>query len=107
MSSKKEIGSRIQRARKEAALTQGELGRLWGGKSHAAVSDVERGETSVTASSLAELAKILEKPVTYFYGEKPSAQYFRGGRDETGAVVDGKATADFMRFLRERKEPNR
>jgi transcriptional regulator with XRE-family HTH domain len=107
MNSKEEIGRRIQRARKEAGMTQGDLGRAWGGKSHAAVSDVERGATSVAASSLAELSKILGKPVTYFFGEQPSAQYFRGGRDETGTVVDGKATVDFLQYLRERTADNK
>jgi transcriptional regulator with XRE-family HTH domain len=103
MTSKDEIGQRIRSAREEAGMTQGELGRAWGGKSHAAVSDVERGATHVTASSLAELAKILGKDVGYFFGEKASAQFLRGGRDETGTIVNASASEEFKRFLREQK----
>lgn len=104
MATSEEIGRRIRRAREDIGLTQGDLGRMWGtGKSHAAISDIERGTTRVTASGLAELAKILGKSVAYFYGEQPSAQYFRGGRDETGAIVDGSSAEDFKSFLRRRK----
>jgi transcriptional regulator with XRE-family HTH domain len=104
MASKQEIGRRIRQAREEAGMTQGELGRQWGGRSHAAISDIERGATSVTASGLAEFAAILGKSVGYFYGERTAAEFLRGGRDETGTVVAGSAAEDFKKFLREKRK---
>lgn len=105
MATSEEIGRRIRRAREEIGITQGELGRRWGkGKSHAAISDIERGTTRVTASGLAELAKILGKTPAYFYGEEQaSAQFFRGGRDEGGAIIDESSVKDFKDFLRRRQ----
>jgi transcriptional regulator with XRE-family HTH domain len=104
MATTEEIGKRVREAREEMGMTQGDLGRRWGGRSHAAVSDIERGTTRLTASGLAELAQILNKPVTFFYGEKTSAQYLRGGRDEDGAISSRPGAEDFRKFLLQKKK---
>lgn len=104
MASKEQIGRRIRQAREEAGMTQAQLGKAWGGRSHAAVSDIERGATGVSASGLAELAEILGKTVGSFYGEKVSAEFFRGGRDEDGTVIAGKSMEEFKKFLRQKRD---
>jgi transcriptional regulator with XRE-family HTH domain len=111
MARPEEIGWYLRQAREENALTQSELGRRMSrGLSHAAVSDIERGRTRVSATELAELAQILNKEVAYFYGQNVardqdvSAQYLRGGRDDTGTVSGGGAAAkEFKEFLIQQK----
>lgn len=104
MASKEDIGRRIRQAREEAGMTQAQLGKAWGGRSHAAVSDIERGATGVTASGLAELALILGKSVGSFYGERATAEFFRGGRDEAGTIVASNSMEDFKKFVRQKRD---
>lgn len=102
MASDTEIGRRIRVAREEQRLTQQTLGRLWGGKSHAAISDIERGATKLSAAGLAELARILGKSTSYFYGES-SATYSRGGRTQEGSGEPGqRAAREFIQYLKQR-----
>lgn len=103
MATPEEIGRRLRVAREEMGWTQGELARRWGNRSHAAISDIERGTTRVTASGLAELARILDKSVGYFYGEQPSAEFLRGGRDDSGAILNKGAGVEFKKFLLQKK----
>lgn len=104
MADEREIGLRIRRAREEAGLTQQELGRIWGGKSHAAISDIERGATKASASALSELAHLLGKQITDFYPRGPQVRYLRDGRSEDGTVV-GKGVADaFLERLKAQRD---
>lgn len=98
MSSPQDIGKRIRRAREEASLSQEEVARrLDPPRSHASVSDMERGVTRVGAIEIAQLARMLGKPTLYFYGEEgtaapaPSAFYARGGG---GASLDATKKID-------------
>ncbi len=60
MSVEREIGERIRMYRRMAGLSQSEVGqRLAKPRSHAAVSDIERGKTRITVGLLRELAGIL------------------------------------------------
>jgi transcriptional regulator with XRE-family HTH domain len=106
MANREEIGRRIRQARDEIGLSQTELGRLLSRRrSHAAISDLERGNVRVDAEELAELARILNKSVAYFHGTEPeqSVVYRRGDygltpeqQRETDRAVD-----EFRRFARE------
>lgn len=100
MATSSDIGARIRRAREEARLTQQQLGRVWGNVTHAAISDIERGVTRVSASRLAELAKLLNKPVSYFYNEEIRVSYLRGGRASDGSISDNKVAEEFLRRLK-------
>jgi len=90
MISKEEIGRRIKAAREEARLSQEELGKLWEKGTHAAISDIERGKTNVSAADLVKLAAILKKDVRFFLGEEPEFNrgvlYARGARTEGGSI---------------------
>jgi transcriptional regulator with XRE-family HTH domain len=62
------IAQRIRAARLQRELTQQDLASKFG-KTSAAISDIERGKTQITASDLLVFSDLLLKPIEYFYGE--------------------------------------
>lgn len=62
------IVERIKTARIERGLTQKDLADHFG-KTPASISDLERGRVQVSAIELYAIAKLLDKPIEYFYGE--------------------------------------
>ena len=62
------IVKKVKAARLERGLTQKDLAKHLD-RTSASISDLERGKVQVTASELAKLAKYLNKPIEYFYGE--------------------------------------
>ncbi len=62
------IAKRIREARLQRNLTQQDLAKKFD-KTSAAISDIERGKTQITASDLIVFAELLSKPIEYFYGE--------------------------------------
>jgi len=63
-----EIAQRIRAARLQRELTQQDIAEKLG-KTSAAISDLERGKTQVSASDLVTIYLLLGKPIEYFYGE--------------------------------------
>ena len=63
-----EIAQRIRAARLQRNLTQQDLAEKFN-KTSAAISDIERGKTQITASDLVLFSELLLKPIEYFYGE--------------------------------------
>ncbi len=62
-----EIGRRIRQARQDLGLMQADVGRMLSRpRSHAAVSDIERGKTRLNLEELAEMAQLLQKPLAHF-----------------------------------------
>jgi transcriptional regulator with XRE-family HTH domain len=82
MLTQEEIGRRVRAAREERRLSQSALGERFG-RTHAAISDIERGKTKVGLADLARLAEILEKPLAYFTATEgtPLAVFRRGEQD--------------------------
>lgn len=68
METNETIVERIKAARIERGLTQKDLADHFG-KAPASISDLERGRVQVSAIELYEIAKLLDKPIEYFYGE--------------------------------------
>ena len=64
----KKMGKRIQKAREEAGLSQEELASLMG-CTQAALSNYELGKRRLYLANLAQLARILNKPINYFLEE--------------------------------------
>ncbi len=62
------IVKKVKAARLERGLTQKDLAKLLD-RTSASISDLERAKVQVTASDLAKLAKYLNKPIEYFYGD--------------------------------------
>lgn len=63
----KEVGRRIRQARKEAGLTQAELGDSLGISGNA-VTKLEGGHSALTIENLLGLYRVLHKPFGYFLG---------------------------------------
>jgi len=106
-----EVGRRIRQAREDCGLSQAELGQLLRRpRTHAAISDIERGKTRLDVEELTELAAVLKQPLLFFLKIEPTATvYRRGDQDltsdqqrETDASVE-----DFKRFARERLRRDR
>jgi transcriptional regulator with XRE-family HTH domain len=62
------IAQRIRAARLLRNLTQQDMADKFN-KTSAAISDIERGKTQITAADLLVFADLLIKPIEYFYGE--------------------------------------
>lgn len=62
------IIERIKNGRTEREFTQKKLADELN-KTSAAISDMERGKVQVSAGELYIIAKLLDKPIEYFYGE--------------------------------------
>ena len=62
------IVKKVKAARLERGLTQKDLAKLLD-RTSASISDLERAKVQVTASDLSKLAKYLNKPIEFFYGD--------------------------------------
>lgn len=102
MATRREIGKRIRVAREEAGLSQEKLGKsLDPPRSHAAVSDMERGVTRVGAVALAQLAAILNKRTGFFFGEEPSPPREPSAFQARGAVGASPEAEDAIEGFKE------
>lgn len=108
--SKEALAKKIRRLRESAEKSQGELG-LALGKSHASVSDIERGITELTVKDLTIIADFLGVTVvellseSYSQGTASFVQY-RDGKDitpEEKREAD-KSSQDFIKLARELAE---
>lgn len=101
MGKREEIGRRIRAAREQKRLSQSELGQMMSRKrSHAAVSDLERGTVRLDVEELAELAVLLERDMHYFL--EGNAVYRRGDRWMSSAeqAKTAEALEGFKQFAR-------
>lgn len=64
-----EIGNKIKSAREQRGLTQKELGIALN-CSEQAIGNYEAGRRKISIEDLEKIAKILNKPISYFLGEK-------------------------------------
>jgi transcriptional regulator with XRE-family HTH domain len=66
------VGRRLREARLLTGITQGQLGQALG-VSFQAVQKYESGENRLAVGRLARAAKVLERPVSYFFTEEEPA----------------------------------
>lgn len=107
MASQEKVGARIRQCRERAGLTQGELGRRWGGRSHAAISDIEHGKARVSADELPDLAQILDVRMNQLLGDAPAARTFHRrspSEDEGDTHAMKTAEEEFKRLVRSMAE---
>lgn len=112
MSMNEEVGRRVRQAREELGLSQGALGRLLSPpRTHAAVSDIERGKTRLDVDDLSSLATLLRKDLSYFYEDRPTSGvvYRRGDRGLTPQEQQraDRSIEDFKRLARDRAQAKR
>jgi transcriptional regulator with XRE-family HTH domain len=65
-----EIALLVQKVRTERNITQKELALRLGKKTAAAISEIERNKTRISAEDLSIIADVLNTPIEYFYGEE-------------------------------------
>lgn len=105
-----EVGRRIRRARQELGLMQADLGRMLSRpRSHAAISDIERGKTRLNLEELAEVAQLLQRPLAYFTepARTSTVEYRRSERDVPPEQRDARARAIEAFKQRARDRANR
>lgn len=113
--SKQELGARIRDLRVKNDISQEELGKVLQ-KSHAAISDIERGKTEVSVNDLSLIAQrfntsvgeILSSPVQASSGNLPYLSLSRADRNmsDNDRMRMKKAREEFMRKAREASEEN-
>lgn len=70
------VGNRLRNAREDLGLSQAEVGRrMKRPRSYAAVSDIERGVTSIDVETVAELAEMYGREIGYFVSGIESHQH--------------------------------
>lgn len=97
VSQKELVGKQIKKARQSKALSQGQLAEKVG-ISRMMISRYEVGYSEVPIERLQKIAKILEKPVSYFFGEesvensskvwKEAQRYLELFKDKVGGELD-------------------
>jgi transcriptional regulator with XRE-family HTH domain len=84
----KDIGKKIQRAREEAGLSQEELASHLG-YTQAALSNYELGKRRLYLANIEQIARELNKPLSYFLEDSPVTAPAEQGvpQDETIAEI--------------------
>lgn len=68
-----EIGDKVRQLRVKYGKSQKELGRVLG-RSHATISDIERGKTGLGVDDLTKVADFFNVPVSEVLGEEPQPE---------------------------------
>jgi len=90
----KNIGRKIQKARDEAGLSQEEMASQLG-YTQAALSNYELGKRRLYLANIEQIARILNKPLSYFL-EEASLESERGTANRTDEV-----TSEIIKLLTE------
>lgn len=67
------MGARLHEARRALSLSQRATGEALG-ISAAQLQKYEKGTNKIAATTLAVFARLTERPISWFFGEEPSAQ---------------------------------
>ncbi len=114
MITKDELGAKIRQLRIEKGKSQEALGAALG-RTHATISDIERGKTDVTVRDLYVIANFLEVPVTEFLSvqDRNTAAHSsfvqnRDAKDITPHEKEyaDKVAGDFIKLAREFAKDN-
>lgn len=83
----RKIGKRIQKAREEAGISQGELAsRL--GLTQAAFSNYELGKRRLYLKTIEQIANVLQKPLNYFFDETTTQMDMKPGVPEDETIIE-------------------
>ncbi|MEK7070803.1 MAG: helix-turn-helix transcriptional regulator [Patescibacteria group bacterium] len=108
MITKEELGRKIRDLRSRNNKSQGELGNYLS-KSHAAISDIERGKTELSVSDLNKISQFFGVPVENLLSETTSP-YYAGtislhradrGMSDMDKIKMQKAREEFIKKARE------
>lgn len=103
MITKIELGERISAARKRLGLSQAEVGQKFGKISHAAISDIERGKTTLGIEDITKMSEILQvsfEDLTLDYKSlSVSMTNLRSSRENNENMVVKKSLDNFEKYL--------
>ncbi len=110
MAISEKIGRRIRNIRVVKRISQGELAKTLG-KTHATISDIERGQTKLSVEDLTKIAKFFNVTTSEILGEipkQPTLPYVqhRDAKDitpEERQAAD-KVTEEFIKLARQLAE---
>ena len=94
MLTKDELGKKIRDLRVRKSISQGKLARGIGLKTHAAVSDIERGKTSVSVEQLDAIAQVLGVSVNDILEAEVISQGFNQNRDSSSLSANDQKEMD-------------
>lgn len=108
MLSKEDLGKKIRDLRVRKGISQSKLARGIGLKSHAAVSDIERGRTSISVEQLNTIAQILDVSMNDILESEVISQGFSQHRDSSSFSANDKkemdiATKGFLDYIKSQK----
>ena len=106
--SKNELGKKIKDLRVQKGVSQSVFGDALGGRSHAAISDIENGKTELNASELPVIADFFGVPLSHFLQTEEQFSFptpFYQNRDSKNMTREQKIEADkssnaFLEHLR-------
>ena len=95
--SREELGKKIRDLRIQKGVSQSVLGEALGGRSHAAISDIENGKTELNASELPVIADFFSVPLSHFLQTEEQQSFpapFYQNRDSKNMTREQKNEAD-------------
>lgn len=112
-----ELGLKIQTAREEKRMTQGQLADAIG-CSQSALSNYEKGKRRIYLSQLEKLSEVLEKPLEYFvegFGENSIETYTAANTQDSDLIRlmniiytlnyrEREQVEDFINFLKWKRQ---
>ena len=101
-----QIGAKIKALRVQKGVSQEELGKALS-RSHAAISDIERGKTELSVKDLYQIANFFDVSITFFLEENrpttaSAVHHERDAKDMTPEekVMADKVGMDFIKYAR-------
>jgi len=96
------IGARLQTARKELGLTQGEVGQQIG-MATSTISEIEAGKRSVSGTELYQFARLYHRPLAFFLEAEPveSPGFAYLFREADPSILDRDSIVLFHQLVRD------
>jgi transcriptional regulator with XRE-family HTH domain len=95
------VGERIRTARLLANMSQEKLGDALG-ITFQQVQKYEKGSNRVASGRLQRIAEILQRPITYFYGEEPATRGEKNVLQKLGQTRGGIALATAFAAIKDK-----
>lgn len=104
---KEDLGLKIKDLRLKKGVSQEELGEALS-RSHAAISDIERGKTDMSVQDLSAVSDFFRVPLSYFVGDQSSNQFVSFNQHRFSKDISPvekkqaeKASAEFDKFVKD------
>ena len=98
------VGSRLRTRRKQLRISQEKLGKEVG-VSFQQVQKYENGTNRIGAGRLAEISKVLDVPVAYFFTGNSASTASDGERADTRAILSEPGANELLQAYRADRQP--